>query len=122
MKDDRERLLDMQEAIGRIERYAAAGREHFDRDELIQVWVIHHLQLIGEAARAVSPALRENRPEVPWSKITGMRNILVHHYFGIDLDIVWSVVERELPSLKTQVEAMLEEAAPPPGGAKRDDA
>jgi uncharacterized protein with HEPN domain len=107
MKDDGERLSDILEAIERVEKYAARGREAFASDELIQVWVIHHLQIIGEAARALSQVLRDEHPEVPWSQIIGMRNILVHHYFGVDVAIVWSVVERELPPLKRQIESLL---------------
>jgi len=107
MRDDRERLLDVQEAIERIERYTARGQEAFERDELIQTWVIHHLQIIGEAARALSPSFLQQHPEVPWPQIIGMRNILVHHYFGIDVAVVWSVVERDLPLLKQQMASML---------------
>ena len=80
MRDDRERLLDIQEAIQRIEKYASSGREIFERDELIQTWVVHHLQIIGEAARHVSSSLKLRHAQVPWSQITGMRNILVHNY------------------------------------------
>jgi uncharacterized protein with HEPN domain len=59
MRDDRERLLDIQEAIERIEKYAAQGQEAFERDELIQTWIVHHLQIIGEASRAISSSLRD---------------------------------------------------------------
>lgn len=107
MRDDRERLLDIQEAIERIEKYTVAGRAAFEREELIQTWVIHHLQIIGEAARAFSSDFKQQYPEVPWPQIAGMRNILVHHYFGIDTAVVWSVVERDLPALKQQVATML---------------
>lgn len=107
MRDDRERLLDIQEAIERIEKYAARGRESFERDELIQTWVLHNLQILGEAARAISAAFKQQHPEVSWHQIAGMRNILVHDYFGIDVSIVWAVVERELPVLKQQLLAML---------------
>jgi uncharacterized protein with HEPN domain len=107
MRDDRERLLDIQEAIERIEKYAARGRETFERDELIQTWVLHNLQILGEAARAISAAFKQQHPEVSWHQIAGMRNILVHDYFGIDVSIVWAVVERELPVLKQQLLAML---------------
>jgi uncharacterized protein with HEPN domain len=107
MRDDRERLLDIQEAIERIEKYAVRGREAFERDELIQTWFIHHLRIIGEAARALSADFKQQHPEVPWPQIAGMRNILVHHYFGIDVVVVWTVVERDLPALKQQVAAML---------------
>ncbi len=107
MRDDRERLLDIQEAIERIEKYSARGREAFERDELIQTWILHHLQILCEAARAISADFKQAHPEVPWPQIAGMRNILVHHYFGIDSIVVWAAVERDLPVLKQQVAAML---------------
>ena len=76
MRDDRERLFDIQEAIERIERYASRGRETFETEELIQVWILHHLQIIGEASRALSDDLKDRNPTIPWSQIVGMRNIL----------------------------------------------
>lgn len=109
MRDDRERLLDIQEGIERIEKYALRGRKVFESDELIQNWIVHHLQLIGEASRFLSPEFKDKNPEVPWSKIIGMRNILVHHYFSIDVEIVWSVVEKELPDLKRKIKEILKE-------------
>ena len=65
MRDDRERLLDIQEAIERIERYAAHGRMAFEQDELIQNWMVSHIQIIGEASRALSEDLRARHPELP---------------------------------------------------------
>jgi uncharacterized protein with HEPN domain len=100
MRDDRERLLDIQEAIERIEKYAAHGREAFEQDELVQTWVLHHLQIIGEAVRTLSPELTQKHSETAWSKIIGMRNILVHNYFHIDAAIVWAVIENDLFILK----------------------
>jgi len=107
MRSDRERLSDVLEAIERVARYAARGRAAFEQDELIQTWIIHHLQVIGEACRSVSEEMKEEHPEVPWNKIMGMRNILVHHYFGLDVDAVWVVVERDLPDLKRRIEALV---------------
>jgi uncharacterized protein with HEPN domain len=107
MRDDRERLLDLREAIERIEKYTAAGRSALERDELIQTWVIYHLQIIGEATRSLSPELRARYSEIPWPKIIGMRNILAHRYFGIDVDMVWSAVEHDLPQLKSDVDRIL---------------
>ena len=107
MRDDRERLLDILEAIERIQKYTAKGRESFEEDELIQTWVIHHLEIIGEASRSLSAQLKQEHPETPWSEIAGMRNILVHHYFGVDASAVWNAVDRDLPSLKQQIEVML---------------
>jgi len=109
MRGERVRLLDIQEAIERIEKYATQGQETFEQEELIQTWIVHHLQIIGEAARGLSSDLKNQHPEMPWSKIIGMRNILVHHYFGIDVDVVWAVVERDLPDLKLRIETILRE-------------
>jgi uncharacterized protein with HEPN domain len=103
MRSDREKLLDILEAIERIDRYAVQGRVAFEQNELIQTWVTQNLQVIGEAARALSSEIRIQHPDVPWTQIIGMRNILTHNYFEIDFDIVWVVVEQELPSLKQNV-------------------
>jgi uncharacterized protein with HEPN domain len=73
MRDDRERLLDILEAIERIDKYASKGQPAFEDDELIQTWVIHHLELIGEATRALSPELKQSHTEAPWVQIAGMR-------------------------------------------------
>lgn len=108
MRDKRERVLDILESIERIEKYAAAGRASFEKEELIQVWILHHLQILGEAINSLKPDLQARFPEIPWGPIVGMRNVLVHQYFGIDTDIVWSVVERELPGLKVQFREILD--------------
>lgn len=107
MRDDRERLRDMLEAVDRIQGETGRGRAVFEGSELVRVWVIHHLQILGEAAMRVSEPLRLTHPEVPWAKIIGMRHILVHGYFQTDLDIVWQAVEQDLPALKAQLTAML---------------
>jgi uncharacterized protein with HEPN domain len=112
MRDVFERLHDIHEAITRIMKYTNQGKQVFDQDELVQTWVIHHLEIIGEAARALPQDFRNNHPEIPWGRISGMRNILIHIYFGIDLDIVWQVVERDLPILKTSVDAILNTGEP----------
>ena len=98
----------MLEAIGDIERYASRGRSAFETDELLQTWVVRHLQIIGEAARALPSDVQGRAPDIAWSEIIGMRNILVHHYFDVDTDVVWQVIERDLPRLKTQIERLIE--------------
>ena len=107
MRGERERLLDILEAIERIEKYAEDGKDVFESDELIQTWVVHHIEIIGEACRNLSNEFQARYANIPWADIIGMRNILVHHYFGIDTDAVWSVVERDLPELKSNVELIL---------------
>ncbi|HIK40841.1 DUF86 domain-containing protein [Thermoleptolyngbya sp. M55_K2018_002] len=108
MRDDREKLQDILDAIERIDRYTAQGRQAFEQNELIQAWFTQNLQVIGEASRSLSSTLRTHHPEVPWAKIIGMRNILTHNYFEIDLDIVWLTVAQELPSLKQAITDILQ--------------
>ena len=112
MNNDYRRLLDVQESIAHIEKYAARGKEEFEKSELIQVWVIHHLQIIGEALGRLSGDLKSKYPGIPWRKIKGMRNILVHDYFGIDLEIVWRVIEGDLPDVKGNINLMIKEEDP----------
>jgi len=88
MRDNGERILDMLEAIDRIERHSVKGREAFLEDELIQTWVVHHLEVIGEAASKLGQNFRNAYPEIPWPQIIAMRNVLTHEYFGIDLEEV----------------------------------
>ncbi len=109
MRDDRQRLVDILDAIDRIDRHTRGGRAAFERDELIQVWVLRHLQLIGEAARRLSGVIRSQHPEIPWAAIVAFRNFLVHDYFDVNLDIVWRVVDQDLPLLRNQVEGALQE-------------
>lgn len=107
MRDDHQRLRDILEAIERIEKYASRGRDAFFEEDWMQVWVVHHLQIIGESARALSDAMRERCGDQPWRQFIGMRHILVHQYFAIDLDLVWEVVERDLPLLRAAIEQEL---------------
>ena len=106
MRSDRERLLDILEAIERIEKYATS-RGILNQNELVQTWTIYYLQVIGEAARSLSDDFRNRHPDITWSDIIGMRNVLAHRYFGIDVGLVWDAVERGLPDLKRKVEAIL---------------
>jgi len=109
MRGDSERIRDILDAIERIERYTLGNLEAFEQNELIQNWVVSHIQMIGEAANYISKELQGEHPEVPWTKIIGMRNILVHSYFNIDLDVVKAVLEQDLPNLKSQIVHISEE-------------
>lgn len=109
MRDDRARLMDMVEAIRSIEKYAAFGKDRFFKAELVRIYIIHHLQVLGEAANKLSPAFRARHPEVPWPKVLGIRHVLVHDYFRVNYDIVWGVVEIDLPNLKAQIREILSE-------------
>ncbi len=107
MRDDRERLLDIQEAIENIKKYASRGKDAFRNEELVQTWILHNLLTLGEAAARISGEFQGLHPEIPWFKIIGTRNILVHDYFRIDLEAVWSVVENDLPILEEQIRRLL---------------
>ena len=95
--------------MARIGRYTSRGREAFDREELIQVWVVHHLQIIGEAASRLGRDFHQAHPDVPWARIVAMRNVLVHEYFGIDLNELWNVAQRDLKAIQVAVERLLAE-------------
>ena len=109
MRDDRERLRDILEAISQIEKYTVRGQTEYQQNELIQIWIVHHLQIIGEAASSLSRQLTNKYSRVPWGEIVAFRNILVHEYFRVDLKVVWKIVERDLSELKNQVRAILKD-------------
>src|SRR5574337_1930729 len=98
MRDPSERVRDMLEAIAAIERHSGCCRKTFEEDELLQGWFVRHLQIVGEAAQGLPDEIRALAPDVPWHKIIGMRNILVHGYFEIDTDIVWDAATRDAPA------------------------
>jgi uncharacterized protein with HEPN domain len=108
MRSDKERFLDILEAIEKIEQQVGRNRAKFDHDPMLQVWVVHYLQIIGEAASHLSEQIQFSHPEIPWAKIIGMRHVLVHGYFEIDLNLVWEAVERDIPELKCKVSRILE--------------
>ena len=108
MRNDCERMGDIQEAIQKIEKYANRGKEEFFANELIQSWILLHLQRIGEAARSMSPTTHQQYPEINWRDIIDFRNLLVHEYFRVDLKIIWQIIEQEIPTLKKQINSILQ--------------
>lgn len=75
------------------------SRADFDEDHALRLAVAHLIQVIGEAARRVCQAYQVNHPDVPWREIVGMRHKIVHDYMDVDFDVVWSVVQTDLPDL-----------------------
>ncbi len=98
-------MLDMSKKATRL----AQGKDQaeFGRDEALQLALAHLIQIIGEAARRVSPEFREAHPQIPWRAIVGMRHKIVHDYMEVDEDIVWDTVRHELLPLVTQLEAVI---------------
>jgi uncharacterized protein with HEPN domain len=74
------------------------------------------LRVVGEATKGLSDGLKAGHPDIPWKQIAGMRDILIHHYFGVNLDLVWQVVEKHLPEFSSRVEEILAASAPPSPG------
>ena len=99
MADDRPYLLHIRDAIDRIRSYTHQGKEAFFTSSLLQDAVIRNLEVIGEAAKRISPSTKAQAAEIPWPLVAGMRDVLIHGYFGVDLEIVWSVVDQRLPEL-----------------------
>ena len=108
MRSDIDRLMDIIDALENILRYGKKGKEIFLREELIQTWMIHNIQLIGECISNLPEEIRSADPELPWRQIVGMRNLIVHGYHKIDLEEIWSVVTKDAPRLLKQVNSLLE--------------
>ena len=100
MRDERVYLLHVLDAIDAILEYTADGRDAFFADRKTQDAVIRNVEIIGQAVKGLSDRTRALQPDVPWRQIAGMRDKLIHEYFGVDLALVWDVVERELPALR----------------------
>ncbi len=104
---DEDFLSDIREAIRRIMAYTAGMTyEEFLEDTKTQDAVIRNLEVIGEATKNLSEGLREKYTEVPWRAMAGVRDRLIHHYFGVNLDIVWQIVDMELPKVASQLETI----------------
>lgn len=107
MKEDRVYLSHIRDAIERIDAFTSGGRDQFLTDPMVQDAVVRNLEVLGEAAKGLSEDLRMANPEVPWKQIAGMRDVLIHHYFGFKLETVWQVVVEHLPRLSERVRQLL---------------
>lgn len=86
-----------------------ASRNELDSDQKLRFALVHLLMIIGEAASRIPADDRQRFPAIPWAQVVGLRNRIVHGYFDVDLDIVWQIVEHDLPPLIAQLERILEE-------------
>jgi uncharacterized protein with HEPN domain len=109
VKDDRLYLEHILEATEKVFAYTAGGRDEFMRNTMIQDAVVRNFEIIGEAAKRLSDDARRERLEIPWSDIARFRDVLIHHYMGVDLKRVWNVVESYLPALRDAVRGLLGE-------------
>jgi len=103
-------LQDMLESLEKIERYTTGLTfERFAWDDRTVDAVVRNLEIIGEAAQQIPSEVRERYPEVPWRRVIGLRNVVVHEYFAVDVEIVWTVVRQSLPELKEALRRMMAE-------------
>jgi uncharacterized protein with HEPN domain len=108
MKDDNVYLQHIAEAIVKIESYTAGLTEDsFIKTPLVQDGVIRQFEIIGEATKHLSVGTRERADEIPWRVIAGMRDTLIHEYFGISMKMVWETVVHDVPLLKAEVQKLL---------------
>lgn len=111
-RNERLYLTDIRGAIDRILEYTSAGRDGFFGSSMVQDAVVRNLEILGEAVKGVTEATRRAHSEIPWKKITGTRDRVIHGYFRVDLDIVWEIVEKELPVLRDKMATLLSEYGP----------
>lgn len=103
-QDDKVYLLHIRDALERIQTYLQElDKAGFFERILVQDGVIRQLEIIGEAVKRLSPELRKQHRNIPWKNIAGMRDKLIHDYFGVDLDAVWKTTQEDLPSLQVRV-------------------
>ena len=100
-------LEDILQAITKIRQYTAGlSPAAFAGDAKTLDAVVRNLEVIGEAAKTIPEAIRSEHPEVDWKKLVGLRNILIHEYFGVDAELIWDIIQNKLASLEEQIRAM----------------
>ncbi len=105
-------LEDIRDSVDLIGEYTASVSSQECRERrILQDAVLHRIMIIGEAVKGLPDDVRNAHPEVEWSAIAGMRDVLVHEYFRVDLDLAWEVVKSDLPELREQLTRVLEQDA-----------
>jgi uncharacterized protein with HEPN domain len=109
-RTDKDYLGDIQEALERIQTYVEGYTfERFVKDSKTQDAVLRNLEILGEAAKRVSDPMRKHRENIPWKTLAGLRDRLIHHYFGINYETVWQIITVELPKIASDIKHALED-------------
>jgi len=107
-RDQQVYMEDIVEACQRIRDYCRGmTREQFSKDPKTLDAVVRNLEIIGEAVKKIPEGLRVQHPDIEWKKIAGLRDILIHEYFGVDVEILWDIVSQKLPGLLKEVQGIL---------------
>ncbi len=107
MKRDQVYLNHILDAIKRIEQYTKSGKEVFLTEPHWQDATIRQLEIIGEATKRISKEIIQDHTDVPWRRIAGLRDVLIHEYMGVDINAIWEITQKNLPYFKTQLEHIL---------------
>lgn len=107
MKTDRALVLQILESIRRIEVNTSGGPESFMKSDTLQDAVLRNLHVMAESTQRLSTVAQESQPAVDWRALAAFRNVVVHDYLGVDLELIWLIVKNNVPELKTAAEAIL---------------
>jgi uncharacterized protein with HEPN domain len=109
-RDPRLLMTDVLDAIEKIERYTVGLTfDQFEANEMVLDAVVRNLEIIGEATRYIPATLRERYTQIEWSRVVGFRNIVIHAYFAVDVEIVWTIATQRLSELKAVLTEMLQD-------------
>lgn len=104
MKSDEAYIIHMQLCLSKIVRYSKGlTLDEFKKNEIIQDAVVRNIEIIGEASKRLSLGLKQTYLEIPWKEIAGMRDKLVHDYMGVDVEVVWKTIKKDVPQLRSML-------------------
>lgn len=112
-KDDLLYVFHIRDSVKKILEYMEGkSKEEFQKNSMLQDAVVRQLEIIGEASNRISIKIRNKYPDIPWKLIIGMRNRIIHEYFGIKYSIVWDTVHEDLPALEIHLEKIIRDLTP----------